>query len=377
MHIGVPKEIKTHEYRVGLTADSVHELVMAGHKVTVQSGAGTGAGIEDADYIKAGADIAPDAASVFASADMIVKVKEPQLSECAMLRAGQILFTYLHLAPDPKQAEALMKSGCIAIAYETVTDAAGRLPLLTPMSEVAGRMAVQAGAHYLEKIPADKAGGGRGVLLGGVPGVANGKVAIIGGGVVGANAAVIAVGMGAEVTILDKSLPRLADLDVQFSGRVQTIYATARSIENAVLDADLVIGAVLVAGAAAPKLVTRSMISDMKKGAVIVDVAIDQGGCVEGAHPTTHSDPVFIMDGVVMYCVANMPGAVARTSTFALNNATLPYTLALANKGWKKALADDANFRNGLNVANGKITHASVAAALGKVFVEPQELLEL
>ncbi len=371
MHIGVPKEIKTHEYRVGLTADSAHELVVAGHKVTVQSGAGTGAGIEDVDYIKAGAEIVPDAATVFATADMIVKVKEPQLPECAMLRDGQILFTYLHLAPDPKQAEALIKSGCIAIAYETVTDAMGRLPLLTPMSEVAGRMAVQAGAHYLEKIH-----GGRGVLLGGVPGVANGKVAIIGGGVVGANAAVIAVGMGADVTILDKSLPRLAGLDDQFGGRVKTIYATARAIETAVLDADLVIGAVLVAGAAAPKLVTRTMISRMKKGAVIVDVAIDQGGCVEGAHPTTHSDPVFVVDGIVHYCVANMPGAVARTSTFALNNATLPYALALANKGWKKALADDVHFRNGLNVANGKITHASVAAALGKEFVESAALLK-
>jgi alanine dehydrogenase len=311
-----------------------------------------------------------DAAAVFASADLIVKVKEPQLQECAMLRTGQVLFTYLHLAPDPKQAEALRKSGCIAIAYETVTDVHGRLPLLTPMSEVAGRMAIQAGAHYLEKIH-----GGRGVLLGGVPGVACGKVVIIGGGVVGANAAAIAVGMGAEVTILDKSLARLAELDQQFSGRAHTIYATMGAIEKQVLEADLVVGAVLVAGASAPKLVTRSMIARMKKGAVIVDVAIDQGGCVEGAHPTTHADPVFVVDGVVHYCVANMPGAVARTSTFALNNATLPYALALANKGWKKALADDAGFRHGLNVAQGQTTHASVAEALAQPFTEPLSLL--
>ncbi|MDE2029514.1 MAG: alanine dehydrogenase [Alphaproteobacteria bacterium] len=370
MHIGVPKEVKTHEYRVGLTADSVRELTAAGHKVTVQTGAGIGAGIEDADYKAAGADIAPDAASVFAAAEMIVKVKEPQLPECAMLRAGQILFTYLHLAPDPEQAHALMKSGCVAIAYETVTDAKGRLPLLTPMSEVAGRMAAQAGAHYLEKIH-----GGRGVLLGGVPGVARGKVAVIGGGVVGENAATIAMGMGADVMVLDKSLPRLADLDRLFGGRVQTAYATGGSIEQAVLDADLVIGAVLVAGAAAPKLVTRDMISRMKKGAVVVDVAIDQGGCIETSHATTHADPVFIVDGVVHYCVANMPGAVARTSTFALNNATLPYALALANKGWKKALADDAHFRNGLNVAHGKIAHPSVAAALDLPFAEPLSLV--
>ncbi|MGB9154673.1 MAG: alanine dehydrogenase [Alphaproteobacteria bacterium] len=370
MHVGVPTEIKTHEYRVGLTSDSVRELTAAGHKVTVQTGAGNGAGISDADYRAAGAEIAADAASVFATADMIVKVKEPQLNECAMLRAGQILFTYLHLAPDPKQAEALIKSGCIAIAYETVTDTHGRLPLLAPMSEVAGRMAVQAGAHFLEKIH-----GGRGVLLGGVPGVACGKVVIIGGGVVGANAAVVAVGMGAEVAILDKSVSRLAELDRQFSGHVRTIYATSGAIESHVLEADLVIGAVLVAGAAAPKLVTRSMISRMKKGAVIVDVAIDQGGCVEGARATTHTDPVFIVDGIVHYCVANMPGAVARTSTFALNNATLPYALALANKGWKKALADDAGFRNGLNVANGKVMNEAVAKALGLTFMEPNSLL--
>jgi alanine dehydrogenase len=370
MHIGVPKEIKTHEYRVGLTAESAHELVARGHRVTVQAGAGAGAGIEDADYVAAGAEIAADAAAVFAAADMIVKVKEPQLSECKLLKRGQILFTYLHLAPDPKQAEALMKSGCVAIAYETVTDAAGRLPLLMPMSEVAGRMAAQAGAHYLEKI-----NGGRGVLLGGVPGVASGKVVIIGGGVVGENAAMVAAGMGADVTVLDKSAPRLAELDRSFGGRVHTLYATAATIDREVREADLVIGAVLVVGASAPKLVSRAQIGKMKKGAVIVDVAIDQGGCIATSRPTTHAEPVYVVDGVVHYCVANMPGAVARTSTFALNNATLPYVLALADKGWKKALNDDEGFRAGLNVARGKIAHAKVAEALGQSFTPPEKLL--
>jgi alanine dehydrogenase len=370
MHIGVPKEIKTHEYRVGLTPASVRELTTAGHRVTLEAQAGIGAGIDDSAYAQAGAVLVADAASVFAAADIIVKVKEPQLNECAMMRPGQVLFTYLHLAPDPSQAEALIKSGCIAIAYETVTDAQGRLPLLTPMSEVAGRMAVQAGAHYLEKIQ-----GGRGVLLGGVPGVASGKVAILGGGVVGANAATIALGMGAEVTIIDKSLQRLGELDQQFVGRARTLYATGTSIEQTVLEADLVIGAVLMAGAAAPKLVTRAMIARMKKGAVIVDVAIDQGGCVETARATTHADPVFTVDGVIHYCVANMPGAVARTSTFALTNATLPYVLALANKGWKKALAENAHFRNGLNICAGKITNAAVAEALKQSFAEPLEAL--
>ncbi len=370
MRIGVPKEIKIHEYRVGLTAESARELTSHGHSVLVQTGAGLGAGISDEDYKSAGAEIAADAASVFASIDMIVKVKEPQLSECAMLRAGQILFTYLHLAPDPEQAKALMKSGCIAIAYETVTDAAGRLPLLTPMSEVAGRMSVHAGAHYLEKIH-----GGRGVLLSGVPGVAAGRVVILGGGVVGSNAAIIAAGMGAKVTIIDKSLPRLAALDQQFAGRVRTIYATMGAIEEHVLEADLVIGAVLIPGASAPRLVTKSMVSRMKKGAVIVDVAIDQGGCVETAHATTHTDPIYTVDGVIHYCVANMPGAVARTSTFALNNATLPYALALAEKGWKKALAADQYFRNGLNIAGGKVTHPLVAKALELPFAEPEDIV--
>jgi alanine dehydrogenase len=301
---------------------------------------------------------------------MIVKVKEPQPAECAMLRKGQILFTFLHLAPDPEQAAGLMKSGCIAIAYETVTDAQGRLPLLTPMSEVAGRMSVHAGAHYLEKIH-----GGAGVLLSGVPGVAPGKIVILGGGVVGTNAAVIAAGMGAEVVIIDKSLPRLAALDLQFMGRVRTVYATSGLIEEHVLSADLVIGAVLIPGAAAPKLVTRAMVKRMKKGAVVVDVAIDQGGCVETAHPTTHSDPIYIVDGVVHYCVANMPGAVARTSAFALNNATLPYVLKLADKGWKEALAEDPGLCAGLNVAEGKITHPSVAEAVGQVFMPPGNFL--
>jgi alanine dehydrogenase len=370
MLIGVPKEIKVHEYRVGLTAHSVRELVEHGHRVMVQTRAGEGAGISDDDYKAAGATISPDAAAVFEKAEMIVKVKEPQPQECEMLRPGQILFTYLHLAPDPEQAQALMKSGCIAIAYETVTDNQGKLPLLAPMSEVAGRMSIHAGAHYLEKIH-----GGRGVLLSGVPGVAPGKVTILGGGVVGTNAAFVATGMGADVTIIDRSLNRLAELDAQFTGRVHTIYSTAAAIETAVLEADMVVGAVLVTGAAAPKLVTKQMIGRMKKGAVIVDVAIDQGGCVETAHATTHTDPVYTVEGVIHYCVANMPGAVARTSTFALNNATLPYALTLANKGWRKALAEDKNFSNGLNIAEGKIAHPSVADALKESFTAPENFL--
>lgn len=370
MLVGVPKEIKVHEYRVGLTAASVRELIAHGHKALVQTKAGEGAGIADEDYKAAGADIVPDAASVFAKADMIVKVKEPQAAECKMLRKDQVIFTYLHLAPDPEQTKGLMQSGAIAIAYETVTDPEGRLPLLAPMSEVAGRMSIHAGAHYLEKIH-----GGRGVLISGVPGVAPAKVAILGGGVVGTHAAYVACGMGADVTIFDKSLNRLADLDRRFRGRARTIYSTAAAIEAAVLDADLVIGAVLVTGAAAPKLVTKNMVSRMKKGAVIVDVAIDQGGCVETAHATTHTDPIYLVDGVVHYCVANMPGAVARTSTFALNNATLPYVLALADKGWKKALKEDNHFLHGLNVASGKITHASVAEALSQDFTAPEDFL--
>jgi alanine dehydrogenase len=370
MHIGVPKEIKTHEYRVGLTPISARELVAHDHKVTVQTGAGLGIGMADDDYKAAGAAIAPDAASIFTQADMIVKVKEPQPAECAMLRPGQILFTYLHLAPDPEQAVGLMKSGCVAIAYETVTDPQGRLPLLTPMSEVAGRMSVHAGAYFLEKIH-----GGSGTLLSGVPGVAPGKVVVLGGGVVGSNAATIALGMGADVTIIDKSVSRLAELDRQFNGHVQTIYATTGLIEQYVLAADLVIGAVLIPGAAAPKLVTRAMVGKMRKGSVIVDVAIDQGGCFETSHATTHADPIYLVDGIVHYCVANMPGAVARTSTFALNNATLPYALALADKGWRKALLADAGFRAGLNVAEGKITHPLVAEALKQSFTPPESML--
>ena len=370
MKIGVPKEIKVHEYRVGMTVASAHELIAHGHKVMLEKGAGEGAGMSDADYVAVGVTIAPDAKTIFANADMIMKVKEPQPQECAMLRPGQILFTYLHLAPDPEQTKALMKSGAVCIAYETVVDKQGRLPLLTPMSEVAGRMAVHAGGHFLEKIH-----GGRGVLLSGVPGVAPAKIVILGGGVVGSNAAYLATGLGADVTILDKSLPRLAELDQMFKGKARTIYATQNAIEEHVLSADLVIGAVLIPGASAPKLVTRAMISKMKKGAVIVDVAIDQGGCVEGAHATTHTDPVYLVDGIVHYCVANMPGAVARTSTFALNNATLPYVIALADKGWKKALRDDANFRQGLNVAEGVLTYAPVAAALDLPCTPPEAML--
>ena len=361
MHIGVPKEIKNHEYRVGLTPHSVHELVGAGHKVTVQHGAGEGIGIGDADYLKVGAELVPAAAAVFASADLIVKVKEPQLSECAMLRAGQVLFTYLHLAPDPEQAKALIKSGCIAIAYETVSDAQGRLPLLTPMSEVAGRMAVQAGAHYLEKIH-----GGRGVLLGGVPGVAPGSVVILGGGIVGTNAAKIALGLGARVTLIDVNLNRLRELDDIFGGRLYTVASNAYNIGCATREADLVIGGVLIPGAAAPKLVTKAMVAKMKKGAVIVDVAIDQGGCIETARPTTHSDPSYVVDGVVHYCVTNMPAAVPNTSTLALTNATFPYLLKLANLGANAAIKEDAGIAEGVNTFGGVLTYKAVGESQGR-----------
>ncbi len=358
MIIGVPKEIKNHEYRVGLTTSSVRELVFHGHSVLVEKNAGSGVGIHDTDYVKAGALIVATAEEVFAKAEMIVKVKEPQPNECLMLRPGQILFTYLHLAPDLEQTKALMNSGCIAIAYETVTDRRGGLPLLAPMSEVAGRMSIQAGAHCLEK-----AQGGSGILLSGVPGVPTARVVILGGGVVGTNAARMAMGLEAHVTVIDKSLDRLKELDLRFGPSLHTIYATIDAIEEHIVNADLVIGAVLVPGGAAPRLITREMISKMKPGSVIVDVAIDQGGCVEGAKPTTHANPTFNIDGVILYCVANMPGAVARTSTFALNNATLPFTLALAQKGWKKALLDDEHLRNGLNVCEGKITYQAVASA--------------
>ncbi len=364
MHVGVPKEIKIHEYRVGLTPPSVAELTAAGHTVTVETQAGCGIDFTDDDYVAVGAMIAPDAARVFAAADMIVKVKEPQPAECAMLRPGQVLFTYLHLAPDPDQAKALIASGATCIAYETVTDRTGGLPLLRPMSEVAGRMSVQVGAHYLEKEQ-----GGRGILLGGVPGVAPGRVAILGGGVSGVNAAQMAVGLRADVTIYDISTARLAEIDDMFEGRVKTVFSSKAAIEAAVASAHVVIGAVLIPGAAAPKLVTREMLKLMKRGSVLVDIAIDQGGCFETSHATTHQDPVYVIDGIIHYCVANMPGAVARTSTFALNNATLPFALRLAKLGAEGAMAADPHLAAGLNVMAGQIRHAAVAEALGMAFV--------
>jgi alanine dehydrogenase len=359
MRIGVPKEIKNHEYRVGLTPPSVAELVAAGHEVVVETGAGRGIDFEDQDYVDAGATILPDADAVFAQAEMIVKVKEPQPVEIARLRADHVLFTYLHLAADKAQAEGLIKSGATCIAYETVTAKDGSLPLLKPMSEVAGRMAVQVGAHYLEKEQ-----GGRGVLLGGVPGVAPARVAILGGGVSGVNAAQMAVGMRADVTIYDISNARLAELDMFFSNQIKTAYASKAAIAAAVAKAHLVIGAVLIPGAAAPKLVTREMLKTMKRGSVLVDIAIDQGGCFETSHPTTHDDPVFEVDGIIHYCVANMPGAVARTSAFALNNATLPFALKIAKLGAEAAMKADPHLANGLNVSGGKIRHAAVAEAL-------------
>ncbi|ALT79923.1 alanine dehydrogenase [Paucibacter sp. KCTC 42545] len=370
MTVGCPKEIKNHEYRVGLTPASVRELTSRGHKVLMQTGAGAAIGLLDEHYLAAGATLAPDAATVFAQADMIVKVKEPQPQECAMLRPGQILYTYLHLAPDPKQTAALVKSGAICIAYETVTGPGGGLPLLAPMSEVAGRMSIQAGAAHLEKSK-----GGMGVLLGGVPGVAPAHVVILGGGVVGTHALQMAVGMGARVTVLDKSVDRLRQLDLVFGNRISTQYSNVQSVEEAVLSADLVIGGVLIPGASAPKLVTRAMVARMKKGAVVVDVAIDQGGCFETSHATTHADPTFVVDGVVHYCVANMPGAVARTSTFALNNATIGHAVALADKGWKQALKDNPHLRAGLNVAQGQLTYEAVARDLGYAYVPPDSLL--
>ncbi|KTT95096.1 alanine dehydrogenase [Sphingomonas yabuuchiae] len=363
MRVGVPKEIKNHEYRVGLTPPSVAELVAAGHEVIVETKAGTGIDFEDQDYIDAGARIVATAAEVFDQAEMIVKVKEPQAVEVAMLRPHHVLFTYLHLAADKPQAEGLMKSGATCIAYETVTSPRGGVPLLKPMSEVAGRMAVQVGAHYLEKQQ-----GGRGILLGGVPGVAPAKVAILGGGVSGVNAAQMAVGLRADVTIYDINNDRLAELDMFFSSQIKTAYASKAAIAAAVKNAHLVIGAVLVPGAAAPKLVTRDMLKTMKRGSVMVDIAIDQGGCFETSHATTHQDPVFEVDGVIHYCVANMPGAVARTSTFALNNATLPFAVKLANMGAEAAMKADPHLANGLNVSGGKIRHAAVAEALDLPF---------
>ena len=370
MLVGVPKEIKVHEYRVGLTPSSVRELVAHGHKVVVQASAGAAIGLTDDTYKAAGADIAPTAADVFARADMIVKVKEPQPAEIAMLRPGQLLFTYLHLAPDPEQTAGLLKSDCVAIAYETVTDSRGGLPLLAPMSEVAGRMSIQAGAHCLEMEQ-----GGRGMLLGGVPGVPAAKVVIIGGGVVGANAARMAMGLEAHVTVIDRSLPRLAELDLQFGAMLNTVYSTIDAIEEQVLTADLVVGAVLLPGAAAPKLISESMVRRMKKGSVIVDVAIDQGGCAETARPTTHAQPTYRVHDVVHYCVANMPGAVARTSTFALNNATLPFTLALADKGYARACRDNPHLLAGLNIHRGALTYQAVAEAQNRQFTPPDRAI--
>jgi len=363
MRIGVPKEIKVHEYRVGLTPASVAELVAHGHALFVETRAGNGIDCPDSAYEKAGATILSDAKAVFDAADMIVKVKEPQPQEIAMLRKDQILFTYLHLAADKDQALGLMKSGAICIAYETVTARNGSLPLLKPMSEVAGRMSVQVGAHYLEKEQ-----GGRGVLLGGVPGVAPAKVAILGGGVSGVNAAQMATGMRADVTIYDINNDRLAELDMFFSSQIKTAYASRSAIANAVKEAELVIGAVLVPGAAAPKLVTRDMLKTMKRGSVLVDIAIDQGGCFETSHATTHADPVYEVDGIIHYCVANMPGAVARTSAFALNNATLPFAIKIANLGAEEAMKQDEHLANGLNVSGGKIRHQAVAEALDLEF---------
>ena len=360
MRIGVPREIKVHEYRVGLVPAGVRELTAAGHEVLIESGAGRGIGVSDADYQACGAKVLPGAEEVFGSAELIVKVKEPQLSECAMLRPGQVLFTYLHLAADREQALALKKSGVTAIAYETVTGRDNSLPLLTPMSEVAGRMSIQVGAACLQK-----AQGGLGVLLGGVPGVPPAKVVILGGGVAGTNAAEMALGMRADVTVVDRSVERLRELSSTFGGTLRTAYSTADTIERLVVQADLVIGAVLIAGAAAPKLVTRRMVREMKPGAVLVDIAIDQGGCFETSRPTTHADPTFVVDDVIHYCVANMPGAVPRTSTFALTNATLPYVRLLADLGWKRALEQDAGLAAGLNVHEGRIIHQAVGAALG------------
>ncbi|MGF1612189.1 MAG: alanine dehydrogenase [Kiloniellales bacterium] len=372
MLIGVPKEIKNHEYRVGLVPSSVRELVHHGHKVMVETKAGGGIGFEDEDYRHAGAEIVGSAADVFAKAEMVVKVKEPQEVEYKQLREGQVLFTYLHLAPDAAQTKGLLDSGCVAIAYETVTNARGGLPLLAPMSEVAGRMSVQVGAHCLEKEQ-----GGSGMLLGGVPGVAASRVVIIGGGVSGTNAARMAMGMEAHVTVIDRALERLYELDLQFGPMLNTIYSTVDAIERHVEGADLVIGAVLVPGAAAPKLVTREMIRAMRPGSVLVDIAIDQGGCFETSRPTSHANPTYVEEGCVHYCVTNMPGAVARTSTIALNNATLPFALALANKGYRVALAEDPHLKAGLNVANGKITYKAVAHAHKLPYVTPEEAIGL
>ena len=371
MIIGVPKEIKIHEYRVGIPPAGVSELTSRGHKVIVQKDAGTAIGMLNQDYIDVGAEIADNAEEIFSRADIIVKVKEPQPKECALLREGQVFFTYLHLAPDPNQVKALLKSKCIAIAYETVTDDQNGLPLLAPMSEVAGRMSIQAGAHCLEKNQ-----GGRGVLLGGVPGVSAADVTILGGGVVGTHAARMAIGMGANVTIFDRSINRLRQLEELFGASAKTLYSTKQALEESVCNSDLVIGAVLIAGAAAPKLVTKNMLKNMRKQSVIVDVAIDQGGCFETSKATTHSDPTYEVDGIIHYCVANMPGAVARTSTLALSNATLPFIIALSDKGYKQALTDDKHLKNGLNIYRGKVVFEAVANDLNYNHISADEALK-
>ena len=371
MKIGCPTEIKPQEFRVGMTPNAAHEAVHNGHDVLIQSGAGLGAGFADEDYVSAGATIIETAEEIFATADMIVKVKEPQAVERKMLRPGQLLFTYLHLAPDPEQTKDLLDSGCTAIAYETVTDRSGGLPLLAPMSEVAGKLAPQVGSWTLQK-----ANGGRGVLMGGVPGVGPAKVVVIGGGVVGTHSARVAAGMGADVTVLDMSLPRLRYLDDAFRGEFKTSYASKANTIELVREADMVIGAVLIPGAAAPKLISRAQLSEMKPGAALVDVAIDQGGCFETSKATTHADPIYEVDGIMHYCVANMPGAVARTSTIALGNATMPFMLALANKGWAKACADDHHLMNGLNVHAGQLTYEAVGKALDLPSVDASEVVE-
>jgi len=371
MKVGVPREIKTLEFRVGMTPAGVRELVHDGHEVVVETNAGLGIGMTDADYEKAGATVLGTPKEVFDAAEMIIKVKEPQLSECSMLRDDQVLFTYLHLAADPDQTKALVDSGTTAIAYETVTAADGSLPLLTPMSEVAGRLSIQSGAYHLQK-----ANGGRGVLLGGVPGVVPAKVVVIGGGVSGFNAADMAIGLGADVTILDRSLPRLRQIDDVWGGRVHTVYSTKHAIDELVPEADLVVGAVLVAGAAAPKLVTAQNVKDMHRGAVMVDISIDQGGCFETSRPTTHAEPTYVVDDVVHYCVTNMPGAVPRTSTFALTNATLPFVKALANYGWREALSKDPHLANGLNVHAGHVNHEAVAHDLGYEYLSASDALK-
>ncbi len=370
MRIGVPREIKADEYRVGMTPASVREAAEHGHDVFVETDAGEALGLHDADYRAAGASVLDSAGAVFETADLIVKVKEPQPDEAAMLRPEHVLFTYLHLAPNPELTRSLCESGCTAIAYETVTDAQGRLPLLTPMSEVAGRMAVQAGAHCLEKEQ-----GGRGMLLGGVPGTPPARVTVLGAGVVGSNAARVALGMEADVTILDTSLSKLAELDLHFGPALNTIFSTAEAVQEFVLDADLVVGAVLVTGSETPKLISEAMVAQMRKGAVIVDVAVDQGGCAATSRPTTHSNPTYTVDDVVHYCVANMPGAVARTSTFALNNATLPFVLAIADNGAVTAMREDANLRHGLNVYGGRVTYEAVAGSAGLPFTDAETML--